>query len=114
MNFTIIVRTSFGMIRRHAVRSVLTVLGITIGIMAIIVTFSIGRGAEMRVKAQIMSLGVKSVATSLFSAVVTLPLICTLINLLLNISFSARQVLPITASNVLSAKYRIFIPLSFL
>jgi putative ABC transport system permease protein len=60
MNFTIIVRTSFGMIRRHAVRSVLTVLGITIGIMAIIVTFSIGRGAEMRVKAQIMSLGENS------------------------------------------------------
>jgi putative ABC transport system permease protein len=50
-------KTSLSVIYRHAVRSFLTVLGIMIGIAAIVVTFSIGRGAEARIRSQIMSLG---------------------------------------------------------
>lgn len=57
MNALILVRTSLRVLYKHAVRSVLTLLGIMIGIAAIIVTFSIGRGAEERVRGQIMSMG---------------------------------------------------------
>lgn len=57
MNGIILVRTSFGMIRRHAGRSLLTILGIMIGIAAIVITFAIGRGAEARIKEQILALG---------------------------------------------------------
>jgi len=44
-------------ITNHAARSLLTILGIMIGIAAIIVTFSIGRGAEEKVRKQIMFMG---------------------------------------------------------
>ncbi|MBN2266947.1 MAG: ABC transporter permease [Candidatus Babeliaceae bacterium] len=60
MNPYILLRTSFLVIKRHPGRSFLTVLGIMIGILAIIVTFSIGRGAEQRIKAQILALGENS------------------------------------------------------
>ena len=54
-------KTSLSVIYRHAVRSFLTVLGIMIGIAAIVVTFSIGRGAEARIRSQIMSMGENAV-----------------------------------------------------
>ena len=45
------------MLLKHTVRSSLTMLGVVIGIAAIIVTFSIGSGAQERVREQIMALG---------------------------------------------------------
>lgn len=57
MNTLILFRLSFLVIKNHPGRSFLTILGIMIGISAIIVTFSVGRGAEERIKAQIMTLG---------------------------------------------------------
>lgn len=44
-------------ILKHTGRSLLTVIGIMIGIAAIIITFSIGRGAEEKIKKQIMWMG---------------------------------------------------------
>lgn len=60
MNTLILFRLSLLVIKNHPGRSFLTVLGIMIGITAIIVTFSVGRGAEERIKSQIMSLGENS------------------------------------------------------
>lgn len=57
MNTFLLWRTSLNVIRKHAIRSTLTILGIMIGIAAIIVTFSIGSGAQAKVKKQIMSMG---------------------------------------------------------
>jgi putative ABC transport system permease protein len=57
MNMLYILRTSSKAIARHIVRSFLTVLGIMIGIAAIIITFAIGRGAEEKIKGQIMWMG---------------------------------------------------------
>ncbi len=60
MSPLVLFRTSISIISRHAARSMLTILGIMIGIASIIVTFSIGRGAEQRIKSQIMALGENS------------------------------------------------------
>lgn len=60
MNTFILIRTSLRVFYSHPVRSLLTVLGIMIGIVAIIVTFSISQGAEQKVKSQILSLGENS------------------------------------------------------
>src|SRR3989339_1276510 len=60
MTTLILLKTSLAVIYRHAARSVLTILGIMIGITSIIVTFSIGRGAEQRIRSQIMALGENS------------------------------------------------------
>lgn len=57
MNTFILLRTAIRAIIRHKGRSFLTVLGIMIGISAIVVTFSIGRGAEEKIKSQIMGMG---------------------------------------------------------
>jgi len=57
MNTLILLRTAIRAIIRHKGRSFLTVLGIMIGIGAIVVTFSIGRGAEEKIKGQIMGMG---------------------------------------------------------
>lgn len=57
MNTFLLWRTSLQVLQKHLVRSLLTVLGIMIGIAAIIVTFSIGSGAQEKVKKQIMSMG---------------------------------------------------------
>lgn len=56
-----LIKASLSVIARHVVRSLLTVLGIMIGIAAIVVTFSIGRGAEARIRSQIMSMGENAV-----------------------------------------------------
>ena len=57
MNTFLLWRTSLNVLRKHLIRSLLTILGIMIGIAAIIVTFSIGSGAQEKVKKQIMSMG---------------------------------------------------------
>lgn len=57
MNTLILMRYAIRALMIHAVRSLLTILGIMIGIAAIIVTFSIGRGAEQKVAEQILSMG---------------------------------------------------------
>ncbi len=57
MNSLVLLKTSITVFFKHPVRSFLTILGIAIGIAAIIATFSIGRGAEIRIRSQIMSMG---------------------------------------------------------
>ena len=57
MNALILIKTAFRAIARHKGRSFLTVLGIMIGVAAITVTFSIGRGAEERIRSQILTMG---------------------------------------------------------
>lgn len=54
---TIIFSAAYHAIRQHIVRSLLTIIGIIIGIAAIICTFSIGRGAQERIQKQIAALG---------------------------------------------------------
>jgi putative ABC transport system permease protein len=44
-------------IRRNVLRSVLTVLGVIIGVAAVIAMVSIGNGAKAQVEAQVASLG---------------------------------------------------------
>ncbi|MCK5632123.1 ABC transporter permease [bacterium] len=61
MNIFILAITSLRALRKHKIRSFLTILGIMIGISAIIITFSIGRGAEEAVASQIMSMGENAV-----------------------------------------------------
>lgn len=57
MNNVILFRNALKSLRIHKIRSFLTILGIMIGIAAIVVTFSIGRGAEEQVKKQILAMG---------------------------------------------------------
>lgn len=61
MKYTILAKTALFALMRHPSRSCLTILGIMVGVAAIIVTFSIGRGAEERIRAQIASMGEGSV-----------------------------------------------------
>lgn len=49
--------SSLGAIRAHALRSVLTMLGIVIGVAAVIAMVAVGNGARERVNAQIQALG---------------------------------------------------------
>jgi putative ABC transport system permease protein len=49
--------SSFSAIRAHALRSVLTMLGIVIGVAAVIAMVAVGNGARERVNAQIQALG---------------------------------------------------------
>lgn len=57
MNLKILLRTSLKVLAKHKVRSFLTILGIMIGISSIIVTFSIGRGAEEAISNAVMGMG---------------------------------------------------------
>lgn len=57
MKILILIKTVARTLYAHLGRSLLTVLGIMIGIAAIIITFSIGRGAEEKIKGQIMWMG---------------------------------------------------------
>lgn len=57
MKNLILLKTALRQIERNPGRSVLTILGITVGVAAIIITFSIGRGAEEKIMAQIKSMG---------------------------------------------------------
>lgn len=57
MNWTETLRTSWSAVRSHSLRSLLTVLGILIGIAAVILTVGLGLGTQKDVSAQISSLG---------------------------------------------------------
>lgn len=57
MKFKILLFTSIRALIKHKIRTFLTVLGIMIGIASIIITLSIGRGAEQAVTAQITGMG---------------------------------------------------------
>jgi putative ABC transport system permease protein len=57
-------RTSLEAIRSHRLRSILTVLGITIGISAVIMTVGLGQGAQDQVKSAINSLGTNVLTVS--------------------------------------------------
>ncbi|HVU31821.1 MAG TPA: ABC transporter permease [Opitutaceae bacterium] len=57
MRFTNIIRVALRALRRNAMRSILTALGIIIGVGAVITMVSIGNGAKAQVQAQVASLG---------------------------------------------------------
>ncbi|ARJ04199.1 multidrug ABC transporter substrate-binding protein [Cnuibacter physcomitrellae] len=57
MNWSETLHTSWAAVRSHALRSLLTVLGILIGIAAVIMTVGLGLGTQKDVSAQISSLG---------------------------------------------------------
>ncbi len=52
-----VTQTAFLSLRRNLMRSILTTLGIVIGISAVIIMFALGEGAQKQVEAQIESLG---------------------------------------------------------
>ena len=57
MRFTATIRIALRALRRNKMRSVLTTLGIIIGVGAVIAMVGIGNGAKSQVEAQIASLG---------------------------------------------------------
>jgi putative ABC transport system permease protein len=57
MRFTNVIKVALRALRRNILRSVLTALGIIIGIAAVIAVVSIGNGAKTQVEASIASLG---------------------------------------------------------
>src|ERR1043165_8310588 len=57
MNFLSIIKISFRALTRNKSRSALTMLGIIIGVAAVIAMVSIGQGAQASVQAQINSMG---------------------------------------------------------
>jgi NAD(P) transhydrogenase subunit alpha len=61
MSFLDAILSSLSAIRAHALRSVLTMLGIVIGVAAVIAMVAVGNGARERVNAQIQSLGAKPI-----------------------------------------------------
>ena len=61
MNFRRLLRTSLAGLKAHKSRSLLTILGIVIGITAIILVMAIGQGAEDLILAQIQGLGSRTI-----------------------------------------------------
>lgn len=57
MNLRSTLKTAFGALLRNRARSLLTMLGVVIGVGAVIVTVAIGAGARLSVQQQIASLG---------------------------------------------------------
>jgi putative ABC transport system permease protein len=57
MNTLLLVQTAFKTLRHHTIRSILTTLGIIIGVVSIIAVMSIGEGAKQRVNQTIQRLG---------------------------------------------------------
>jgi putative ABC transport system permease protein len=57
MNIFIILRVSFKSLLQHPMRSLLTMLGIIIGVLSIVTVRSIGEGAKIKVAQQIQNLG---------------------------------------------------------
>jgi putative ABC transport system permease protein len=57
MNISLLLRISLRSLAKHKGRSFLTILGIIIGISAIIATLAIGKGAEEKTKQKILSIG---------------------------------------------------------
>ena len=62
MRFTTIILVALRALRRNTMRSILTALGIIIGVGAVITMVSIGNGAKAQVEAQVASLGQISAA----------------------------------------------------
>ena len=57
MDITVILRVAIRTLTKHKLRSLLTTLGIIIGVTAIITVMSIGQGAKQRVRQEIEKLG---------------------------------------------------------
>src|SRR2546423_13482008 len=57
MNLLMIIRVAFRALVRNKMRAALTMLGIIIGVSAVIAMVSIGQGAQASVQAQIQSIG---------------------------------------------------------
>jgi putative ABC transport system permease protein len=57
MSFAETLRTAVDAIRSHRLRSILTMLGILIGIAAVILTVGLGKGAQNQVRSEISALG---------------------------------------------------------
>jgi putative ABC transport system permease protein len=57
MDFISVLRVAFRSLGRHKLRSCLTMLGIVIGIAAVVASVSFGQGANQMVQAQIASMG---------------------------------------------------------
>lgn len=57
MRLRLILQTAFRALRRNKMRSLLTGLGIIIGVAAVIATVAIGNGAKAQVENQIASMG---------------------------------------------------------
>ena len=57
MNTLLLLQISFRSLQKHKGRSFLTMLGIIIGIAAIIATLAIGKGAEIKTQEQILAIG---------------------------------------------------------
>src|SRR5439155_19301440 len=57
MNLVMIIRVAFRALVRNKMRAALTMLGIIIGVAAVIAMVSIGQGAQASVQAQIESIG---------------------------------------------------------
>ena len=55
-------KTAVNGLKTHKSRSILTVLGIVIGITAIILVMSLGQGAQNLILAQIQGIGAKTIA----------------------------------------------------
>ncbi len=64
MNWMETLRTGAGAIVSHRLRSILTVLGILIGIAAVILTVGLGEGAQSKVNSAIESLGTNLLVVS--------------------------------------------------
>lgn len=62
MNFYYIFRTAFEGLKTNRLRTILTLLGIVIGITAIILVMSLGQGAQNLILSQIQSIGPKVIA----------------------------------------------------
>lgn len=62
MRATYVFKTAFAGLKAHKSRTVLTILGIVIGIAAIILVSSIGAGAEKLILSQVESLGARTIA----------------------------------------------------
>src|SRR5207247_10682616 len=57
MNFLLIFRVAFRALARNKMRSALTMLGIIIGVAAVIAMVSVGQGAQASIQEQISSMG---------------------------------------------------------
>jgi putative ABC transport system permease protein len=62
MNELLLLRVSLNSLLHHKGRALLTMLGIIIGVSAIIATLAIGRGAEKKIQAQISAMGENSLS----------------------------------------------------
>src|SRR6516162_3042127 len=57
MRYLVIIKVAFRALRRNKLRTVLTMLGIIIGVGAVIAMVALGRGAKAQVEARIAALG---------------------------------------------------------